>query len=70
MKFVPNARTILRKAWSMWGVFALAIVNGVVASLPAFQDLMSPWRFMAANVAGLALIALLRVLDQGIGDGE
>lgn len=64
MKLIPNWRDIALKAWSMWGVYALVLLNVVNAVLPVFEAQMSADLYQALTALCAALIGVGRVLDQ------
>lgn len=66
MKFVPK----LTKFWSFQASMLLMVVTGAVAGLGAFTDLINPWYFLALNVAGYAIIGLLRSIKQDKVDDD
>lgn len=77
MKLVPNAKSILTKAWSMWAFYASvffamldAAQPGIAALLPELSDMVpgAAYRFLSLTCG--ILIPVMRVLDQGIEAGK
>ncbi|WP_407496871.1 lysozyme [Pseudooceanicola sp. MF1-13] len=64
MKLIENWRDIALKAWSMWGVYALMLVNIVAYVLPQFETEMSAGWYQVLTALCALLIGVGRLLDQ------
>ncbi len=62
MKFLSNSRQILRRAWSMWGLYALFLLSVAQAAVEYLSDGSPLWGSIAAVVAALTM--LVRLLPQ------
>lgn len=58
------------KAWSTWGIGALALVELLRQQWPAFQSVLPPAVHEHGLVVLIALVGVLRLIDQGLDHYE
>lgn len=77
MKTIPNAKKVLRRAWSMWAAYAAIAFAALDAMQPSLAELLPelqgqvPDRALDA-LTWLCLVAIpvLRILHQGLAAAE
>ena len=64
LEFIDNARKEIHRLWTVRIAMFFFVLNGAVVGLAAFVDVFNPWLFMGLNIAGYALIGVMRLLKQ------
>lgn len=59
MKFIPNWRTVLRKAWSMKFMALATLLSGLEVTIPLLSPDLLPSGYLAASAGVVTALALL-----------
>ena len=65
MKLIPNAREVIKRAWSVWAFYAIAGVEALQTIWPYFNEDVPKLKFALVQI-GLAFLGVtLRLIKQG-----
>jgi hypothetical protein len=64
MRLIDNAGKEFHRLWSIRVGLFFFVLNGGLASLAAFGEILNPMLFMGLNMAGYALIGVMRLTKQ------
>lgn len=64
MRLIDNAGKEFHRLWSIRVGLFFFVLNGGLVGLAAFGEVLNPFLFMGLNMAGYALIGVMRLTKQ------